>query len=433
MLWQAFGRWGALGAVPSGGAVSTQAPTPVVLVNKATAASVTDATAITYTVEQYDPQSVIAVTSGTFTIPSSGLYRVTAGSSCATNAARQFLHKNGTNAVGGLATCVESNGPRWTSGASAILNLAASDTITLVAGLTTTYGSDAASYTALGIERLESTTQYALVRKSADQLDIGTSAVAITFATEVVDIGGWFDSGASTTRLTVPSGLTRVRLSGNFATGNTGGLEGEIRKNGSASVLGMPCRRRNWTGDKYFNFFSPPVNVSSGDYFEMYATTGDGSTDILNRDDVWFSIEEVPAAIKSCLVYKSASQTINADTDTVLTWDSEDHDPDAMHSTVTNNSRLIVPSGCTYARLSWQIRGTGASTVHVHAQVKKNGSADCYAGMDSEAAANQRLGGVTAWMAVTPGDYFEIWAYGNTGTASAAGGSTGSWAAMECI
>lgn len=44
-------------------------------------------------------------------------------------------------------------------------------------------------------------------------------------------------------------------------------------------------------------------------------------------------------------VYKSANQSINSATWTVLTFDSEDWDTDAFHSTSSNTSRLTVPTG----------------------------------------------------------------------------------------
>lgn len=46
-----------------------------------------------------------------------------------------------------------------------------------------------------------------------------------------------------------------------------------------------------------------------------------------------------------CRVFKSANQTVTSGSNDVLSWNSEDYDTDAIHSTVTNNSRLIVPSG----------------------------------------------------------------------------------------
>jgi hypothetical protein len=46
-----------------------------------------------------------------------------------------------------------------------------------------------------------------------------------------------------------------------------------------------------------------------------------------------------------CLVYKSAVQTVAAGNTDVLTWNTETYDTDVIHDTVTNNSRLIVPTG----------------------------------------------------------------------------------------
>lgn len=44
-------------------------------------------------------------------------------------------------------------------------------------------------------------------------------------------------------------------------------------------------------------------------------------------------------------VGKTATQAISNNTDTAVTFDTEDFDTDSFHSNVTNNSRLTIPSG----------------------------------------------------------------------------------------
>jgi hypothetical protein len=46
-----------------------------------------------------------------------------------------------------------------------------------------------------------------------------------------------------------------------------------------------------------------------------------------------------------CTVTRSAAQVIANATNTAITWDTESADTDAIHSTVTNTSRLTVPAG----------------------------------------------------------------------------------------
>lgn len=63
-----------------------------------------------------------------------------------------------------------------------------------------------------------------------------------------------------------------------------------------------------------------------------------------------FTIEQTGHSMSSstqprAVVYNSATQTVAASTTTTLTFDSEDVDVGNMHSTVTNTSRITVPTG----------------------------------------------------------------------------------------
>ena len=74
-------------------------------------------------------------------------------------------------------------------------------------------------------------------------------------------------------------------------------------------------------------------------------------------------------------VYKSANQSIANSTDTALTFDSEFFDTDSFHSTVTNTSRLTIPSGkggkyLLSGAISW---GGGGGTIRA-IKIYKNGS-----------------------------------------------------------
>ena len=46
-----------------------------------------------------------------------------------------------------------------------------------------------------------------------------------------------------------------------------------------------------------------------------------------------------------CSVYDTGTQSIAGSTTTLLTWNSEEYDTDAFHSTSTNTSRITIPSG----------------------------------------------------------------------------------------
>lgn len=61
-------------------------------------------------------------------------------------------------------------------------------------------------------------------------------------------------------------------------------------------------------------------------------------------------------------VYNSSSQTVAANTLTVLTADSESFDNDSMHSTSTNTSRLTIQTAGRYLFVATVIFATGTAT-----------------------------------------------------------------------
>jgi hypothetical protein len=51
------------------------------------------------------------------------------------------------------------------------------------------------------------------------------------------------------------------------------------------------------------------------------------------------------AGFVGCSLYASANISLANDASPILTWDSENFDTDTFHSTVTNTSRITIPSG----------------------------------------------------------------------------------------
>jgi hypothetical protein len=66
-----------------------------------------------------------------------------------------------------------------------------------------------------------------------------------------------------------------------------------------------------------------------------------------------------------CRVFRSVDQTIGNAAFTAVTWDSESYDVGAMHSTVTDTSRVTIPTGeggyyLIIARATWLTHATGS-------------------------------------------------------------------------
>lgn len=117
-------------------------------------------------------------------------------------------------------------------------------------------------------------------------------------------------------------------------------------------------------------------------------------------------------------VFKSANQSISNATNTIVTFDSEDYDTNNFHSTVTNTSRLTVPSGLAgkylvNANIVFNNNATGIRILYF----MKNGSNNCTPSLQN---ASSSLGTYLTGSGVfnlAVGDYIEIQVYQSSGGA----------------
>lgn len=134
----------------------------------------------------------------------------------------------------------------------------------------------------------------ARVNLLADQAIAATTGTALSFdsaATGHVDEGSWF-SGANPTRLTVPSGVSRVRISANvLGSSVTGQLTSSVLKNG-AEFPGMPALHTETAAREMNNMTSDILDVTPGDYFELIVYS-DLARNITADNETWFAIQEV--------------------------------------------------------------------------------------------------------------------------------------------
>ena len=134
-------------------------------------------------------------------------------------------------------------------------------------------------------------------------------------------------------------------------------------------------------GDLYLTFqlFAQSVNIE--EYLRLTSTGSypltPGSTELAlwqeNRqlyakDSTGKVMPIGPYLPAICRVLKTANQSLTTSITTTITWDSEAHDPYAMHDNVTNNSRITVPYSGYYMitpELSYAANGTGLRLVIV--------------------------------------------------------------------
>lgn len=138
----------------------------------------------------------------------------------------------------------------------------------------------------------------ALVGKSAAQTAVNLTGfiTMLTWDAETYDTDSFHDTSSNTSRITIPSGVSKVELSAgvvidNFSTGLSGRVY--IAKNGvtaSYRGTGQDIQKNDWIGSLYFNVCSGPISVAAADYFEVgVQVQTDTSVDI--NANSWFAIK----------------------------------------------------------------------------------------------------------------------------------------------
>ena len=120
-------------------------------------------------------------------------------------------------------------------------------------------------------------------------------------------------------------------------------------------------------------------------------------------------------AFVGCALYKNASQTISNDATTAITFPQETFDTDGFHSTVTNTSRITIPTGqggyyIVTATCLWADNSSG----HRRWLLYKNGAVDfgVRTGASSAGGVGLTFAAVRNYAA---GDYIEMFGYQNSG------------------
>jgi len=147
-----------------------------------------------------------------------------------------------------------------------------------------------------------STFRGALVyESSADQTITTATDTQLTFDAEVYDTSGFHSTVTNTGRLTIPNGVSKVRLQAAVYCSNgvaTGRRILNIYKNGSATGFVGTSRSEiapNATIAFRLQTTSPILEVQEGDYFEanFYQDSGSSMNVTYSTSETWFSIEVI--------------------------------------------------------------------------------------------------------------------------------------------
>lgn len=143
----------------------------------------------------------------------------------------------------------------------------------------------------------------------------------------------------------------------------------------------------------------------------------------------------VSSAPRGALVYRTSNQSISNSTATAIQWQIEDYD-NGNWWTSGSSTRLTVPSGISYVRISANVVWAGASGGFRQLSINKNGSSVRGGGrevVDAATGIGHSLNVVSAPMAVSPGDYFEIIVQQNSGSAINITSGNSVYASIEAL
>lgn len=130
----------------------------------------------------------------------------------------------------------------------------------------------------------------------------------------------------------------------------------------------------------------------------------------------WAAASSTTPAYVGCYAYKSADQTISTGTYTAITLTQEDFDTDSFHSTVTNTSRMTIPSGKAGKYLfNFSLQWSGSTTAQRVLGIYKNGTQFSLLENPAGGTANSFTQSASIVMDLAVNDYVELFGYQNTG------------------
>lgn len=287
----------------------------------------------------------------------------------------------------------------------------------------------------------------ALVKPAADQTAKNfVSATAVDFDAEVYDVGGWHDNSVNNSRLTVPAGVTKVRVTGGAALAAVivnDHIQLRLQANGSGAVPGLARTHADvQSSAPSLSASSGIIEVVEGDYFEMLLDTATDTSITVTAAETWFAIQAVetlaPSTTPRGALVTEADDDAAVDYTSViaLTWDTDNYDTDDIHDVVSNTSRLTVPTGVTKVRIAGQLRFSDlTSGVWLEAHIQKNGSREFIGAASLLINADNlrsELNLSTPVIDVVAGDFFELFIEIETDTSVKRDASL-SWFSMEIV
>lgn len=272
----------------------------------------------------------------------------------------------------------------------------------------------------------------------ADSTDVTLAWDAIEYDT---GHGGtnFFDLGTDATIITIPTGVTKVRITGACRV-DLGSLQLTLQRDagGGFAIEDVLTFTGQSTGSELSqNFATGVINVSAGDEFRIIARlTGGASPSTVQTTNAYFAVEVLETndsvslqaiavatkpRFKGALAILTADNTaLNASSLLKTEWDDTVYDTGVSGTAFFDNAndRLTVPPGVSFVKLNAQISISNATDgQRLGVFIVKNGSRFVGGG------ATMVLGGIsgnvsaeTPVIPVVPGDYFETQIFSGTDT-----------------
>lgn len=260
------------------------------------------------------------------------------------------------------------------------------------------------------------------------------TTTVVALSAEVFDTNGFRDGVTNPNRMTVPAGQGgRYVIIGqaDFTYHATGLRNLHLRKNGT-SFVGMSTVVPGSTTNAQRATVATVVDLLPGDYVELTAYQDSGvaldisgsasypATLTLTRLDGVAAVADGVGQSVGARVTNTVAQSIPSGADTLLSWNSEVFDTNALHDNTTNPSRLTVPPGMggrwlVIANVLFAANATGRRSL----TIRKNGSNAV--GNIEEPVSEGALAptGVLTQTVLDalPGDYFDVTANQYSGAA----------------
>jgi hypothetical protein len=151
--------------------------------------------------------------------------------------------------------------------------------------------------------------------------------------------------------------------------------------------------------------------VAVGDF----ATAADENTYVRDPQSFWLNRPR-------CSVYQGTTATTCAVSGTsyAMNWDTEDYDSDAMHSTSSNTSRIVIATSGLYTvslSVYFAASATGLRTIDVRKNAAGSGAGGTQIKQFRQGATSSSSGQVSGSFQeyFTAGDYFELFAIQTSG------------------